>query len=291
MTRVALCIKDLRNITLLADEKIPTVSTQLVPRDICEKKENEWVQFIPYVMFSYLDIASGVLHITSYKRPDVSEGEERLKGNLSVGFGGHVDNIDDIVHSDVVEAENGDIIYHMTSDDIKLTCLNTAKRELTEELGFDALTDLGVKENNIIFSLEREVEPNDVGAVHLCVLIKVALSEEQYSRLHKEAKPNIEEITDLKSISINVGEMLSSFNFSVACDSVKRQLTESNAEEWSLLSVNSLLTDLAVFISNNISFSSLFEFAVQTAKERQINAMKADEAPQDVVPVTEETVQ
>ncbi len=83
----ALCIPKMDVMESLLRGEIQTVNTKLVPRDVCEVVENGYEQLIPYVIFSTNDIQEGRMKFIQYQRPDTGEGEARLQGKTSVGFG------------------------------------------------------------------------------------------------------------------------------------------------------------------------------------------------------------
>lgn len=131
-----------------------------IPRHLAETNPN-YRQVIPYISF-YRDI-DGVGHYLAYRRAKGS-GENRLMGNISIGFGGHVELSD---YTPTLE------IYRDDDDFIKCTMLSIV-RELKEELCInedDTLMRLG----KMIFDrLQNHPEKewivsnaNEVGKVHV----------------------------------------------------------------------------------------------------------------------------
>jgi len=133
-------------------------------QEFCEKaasfvtiREREWLekdpayrQLLPYVIVTQ-STPTGVRYITYRRGKGV--GESRLAGNVSVGFGGHIDL------ADVVFDKKTSVIQLME------TIGYAATREIAEELVF---LD-GVEEKNFdLFDVGLIVDnSNDVGCVHL----------------------------------------------------------------------------------------------------------------------------
>lgn len=104
-------------------------------------------QIIPYVMVTQED------KFLAYIRKS-SSGESRLHGNISIGFGGHID-FEDIV------ATNDSIIS------VPLSIEVAASRELLEEIGLD----IDISHKWIIGTINDNSNP--VGQVHVGAVIKV----------------------------------------------------------------------------------------------------------------------
>lgn len=255
----ALCLQDLNDFNRLSDQEIETVAVQFVDRAICELPETGFFQLIPYVSFSHFDGQNGKFDLAIYRRPGSGDGEARLQGNTSCGFGGHIDTEDDLQFSRKEEVD-GVTFYHMNLQDIKETVLKCAKRELREELGFDPITDMAVADNKIIYSLEREEHPDEVGQVHVCMSIKVVLEQEQFAQLMKTASPDAQEITKLDAISLDVSRFIASFNVTAAMEHLSDQLKqELNMEAWSILVINSMFINIVGFVQNNWNFQDVME--------------------------------
>ena len=113
------------------------------------EEDPSFKQFIPYVIFTYDNPASG-LHVFSYTRGS-GHGEKRLHSKMSVGVGGHISSEDHAVAADNPYAEG-------------------MRRELEEEI----IIDTPYQECLVGMINDDET---DVGKVHLGVvhLFKVEL--------------------------------------------------------------------------------------------------------------------
>ena len=267
--RKALCVRDLEQFNLLADGKIEALQAQLVDRAVCECVENGWVQILPYVSFSHLDVEGGTLNFVSYRRPDQGDGEERLKGSLSVGFGGHIDNEDEVYHTEIVEGEDGEKIFMMSIEDIKQTAIVCAVRELKEELGFNPFEELEIGDDHVFFGLEREDEPDDVGKVHLCLSIKVNLTAERYRDFFVKAKPDETEVLDLRPITVDMNRYVSSFNVAVETKKVLEQFESLHTESWSRLVIISTIATLVLYLRENFRIKDVIDASMARQKQAQ----------------------
>lgn len=278
MTKVALCVKDLNDFNRASDGEIETIEMEFVDRDICEKVDGGYVQIIPYVCFSYLDQESGRLNLVSYRRPSTGEGEARLQGNTSFGFGGHIDTEDDLYFTSIEKREDGRVVYHMSVEDVKRTALQCAVRELTEELGFNPIEELEIPTETIRFSLEREQEPDEVGQVHLCVSVMVVLDQKRYADFFEKAKDaNEEEIEGLASVAVDVGRFMGSFNVKEAMQHLTDQLeTELKLEKWSTMVVTFMLTQIVEFFQSNWDFPSVMALML-ARRQDALNQQLAEE--------------
>lgn len=101
----------------------PRINAHLVirQRQLLERTR-AFLQLLPYTLIGYVD-ALGVARLTTYFRKKGEGGEERLDGNMSFGWGGHIEMVD------LAWMENGDL-------DLELTLLNNILRELEEECKF-----------------------------------------------------------------------------------------------------------------------------------------------------------
>lgn len=307
MTKQALCVKDINDFNRISDGEIETIDFEFVDREICEKVDGGFVQIIPYVTFSYLDSDNGRLNMVSYRRPSSGEGEERLQGNSSFGFGGHIDSVDDLYFTESVKQEEGGVIYRMTVDDIKRTAMTCARRELKEELGFDPIEELEIPVEAMRSGLEREQEPDEVGQVHLCISMMVSLDQKRFVDFFEKAKDhNDKEVEGLTSVAIDVGRFMASFNVKEATEHLIAQLeSELKLEKWSVLVITFMLAQLVEFFQVNWDFASVMKLMMErrqaqlTAQEAKNDAenaqnlaeLTADEQTQQDVVETEQTTQ
>jgi predicted NUDIX family phosphoesterase len=129
-------------------------------------------------MIVYTLITSGD-SVLLYRRAAKGEGDSRLKGNASIGFGGHTgsEDLKDIVILE--EVGNGGYIESDRQDG---SLKSGVVRELEEELGVSKdKMDLKVIGAFYEEYSEKELKENreiPVGAVHTCVIAKAELAPE-----------------------------------------------------------------------------------------------------------------
>lgn len=136
------------------------------------EQDQNYRQLIPYIVF-YKDCEDGQRRYLAYGRGD-SGGEGRLIGNISVGYGGHVD-IDDVV------LEDG------KSVNLTKTLAVNVSRELEEEIEFRDVQTGGlnvIQVDDVRISgllLERHEKQADgkipVGNVHVGLVILFQMPE------------------------------------------------------------------------------------------------------------------
>lgn len=273
----ALCIRSQDDLKNLALGKVESVMTFMVPRSICEEVSDErpYIQLIPYVSFTALEPQSGQLLFMTYERP-VTGGEERLHGDKSVGFGGHIDSLEEVRGELMgsVEAYPGFEFpaVQMTRQDLVETIYNTAVREVQEELGFDLKT-IGMTPETIQINLVNDEEPDDVGKVHMCVSIHVDLTPQSLGDLKNQVISEEREIANLNVVSLDLNEQM---RFGQeAFEGLGRVLkTEQQFERWSILVIMERVQALMNFIKNQNTFFDLFKsaelnFARQLEQQRQ----------------------
>jgi predicted NUDIX family phosphoesterase len=287
MSKTALCLRDLQDFERMADGEIEHIAFEFVPRSVCESVDAGWVQLLPYVSFSTLDTARARVAVLGYRRPGSGEGEQRLQGAYSFGFGGHIDKVEDLVYSRVVEA--GDTQqYLMTTEDIKATAMKCARREIQEELGFDVFEELGIEGERIHMQLLREESPDEVGQVHLCLSVAVTLDVTRFNELLGRCDPDALEIQELKAVEIDINRYLGSFNVVQAYESMAREMREDlKVEAWSILVINNILTNLVGFVQKHWNAAevllAIFTRLEQTAREEQEKSSDevCEEVPQE----------
>jgi len=157
-----------QNSPILAVTDIPesfwSIETKLVDRALCETDET-LRQFIPYIV---LRNPVDNTYFT-YSRGQGS-AEARLRGNLSVGLGGHMDELVPEGHT------------------LATWCLAEARRELEEEAGITTLLDFGFE--------GLLCDPtNPVGRVHLGLLAVVDVNPEIIETLEADVIENGEWLT------------------------------------------------------------------------------------------------
>lgn len=145
-------------------------NAHLVVRRRQELESNEnYLQILPYVAIvrrnGNASFNPKELKFASYYRP-VSGGESRLHGNLSIGFGGHIDL------GDVVTTPDQDVI------DLQKTVQASMSRELKEEVGLDETHQVFLE-----FGLITD-KSNSVGRVHLGMVSFLDIDDQ--TKLHPE---------------------------------------------------------------------------------------------------------
>lgn len=119
--------------------------TALADRDTCETNE-QLLQLLPYIVLRDLDG-----DVFTYSRGQKG-GEDRLKGNMSIGLGGHVD---------IEPNQQGELLGLLQAE---------AARELEEEVG------IKLPPEAFIFTHLICDPTNAVGRVHIGLLCTVQLS-------------------------------------------------------------------------------------------------------------------
>lgn len=131
------------------------------------EQDTDFRQLLPYVVITQTD-HEGTRRVFSYQRTK-GVGENRLLGNHSIGFGGHID------FGDVI-AEGEDSIIDLWS-----TVIGSALRELTEELGLDeAFPDVEFLGEMLMQGAWGTLvdDNNPVGQVHLGLAFHLELDPE-----------------------------------------------------------------------------------------------------------------
>lgn len=272
----ALCINSFEEISALVRGEAETIDSCLVTRDICEKPENKFLQIIPYVTFFTAVPAEGKVIFLQYKRPDKGEGEERLAGKTSIGFGGHIDQDAEIKFQSSNVAEDTTIHYVMTKQDLIETCLACAKREVTEELGSDILGALGVQLdfNESAFFTGDMRDP--VNQVHLGLSLPVKLTNEQFAKLMAIAKVNPEEIEVMDKMTANIRHIVEEMDVSATNGKIMQQLVQQhNVEDWSVRVFDFIIRKEIFIVLKDINYDDLYRLSV--GKEQARAAQEAEQ--------------
>lgn len=289
----ALCLKDLNDFNRISDGQIETIDFEFVDREICEKPENGYIQLIPYVSFSCFNQEESKIDLLTYRRPATGEGESRLQGNSSCGFGGHIDTEDDLTYTSKEETVDCRTVYKLNLEQIKQTIMACAVRELEEEIGINPYKEFEIEAHRVTFGLERETTPDEVGQVHLCMSIKVALSPAQFDSMLKQAKPEETEVEKFSAISLDVGKFIGSFNVIEAMKHLESQLkADLQMEQWSILVINSMFAQLIDFLQTHWDFKIVMNAIIANLEakkaeddEEGVPAVQALEAPPEEVQV------
>ena len=280
----ALCIPKMEVMESLLRGEIQTVNTKLVPRDVCEVVENNYEQLIPYVIFSTNDIQEGRMKFIQYKRPSTGEGEARLQGKTSVGFGGHIDNRTDLSSESVTIENDGSEEFVMTLQDMYKTAVNCAEREIKEELGLD-VTELGIDLNHSYKSFFKADDTIEVNKVHTGLLILVNLDQDKFDLILEKAQPNKEEIEELSFLGINTALMLKDSldgDKSTVSDNLTRYLSEDcEMEQWSTVLVEIIVRSTIVNILSKIEYQDII--AINRFKQHQAEQQQQSQETSDGV--------
>lgn len=119
--------------------------------------DDRFRQLLPYVVITQYDESAEVTRFITYRRGK-GVGEARLAGNVSVGFGGHID-LADVMHSD-------------STINLAATIGQAVSRELQEELVFG-----GIDSDLALFSVGFVIDESDkVGKVHLGIIMNAQLA-------------------------------------------------------------------------------------------------------------------
>jgi len=237
--KIALCVDNYEQLTKLVSKEVDTIEAKMVDREICEKVENGLQQLIPYVVFYTMDMDNGKLKFIQYLRPSKGEGEERLQGNTSIGFGGHIDQESDMVATETIINEGALNSYRMSLADIMETGIKAGLREVQEELGIDLINDIGNVVNRTEIAFFRSDSPEDVHRVHAGIAIPVKLTEEQFMKLKETAKFRVEEIEKLDVLGINIDIIIEQMDITPVLNQVINELVgKYNLEVWSTMMFN-----------------------------------------------------
>lgn len=152
----------------MSTAKFFDLKTMLIDRAWCET-DPDYVQFIPYVTIVGCDQRNNdEKQILTYVRGEGS-GESRLKQKLSIGIGGHVEDLPNLPDHNLYQV-----------------LLDSAYREIQEELGDAALTE-DVKQqvvaglNSPIIYLDTRT-PTE--SVHLGIFLTVYADIEEFKAEH-----------------------------------------------------------------------------------------------------------
>lgn len=174
----------------------------IAERQMLDKKQNDgyegdrnYRQILPYVIVRQQDLTTQQYLYHTYRRPASGTGETRLAGNVSIGYGGHIDLFDiSTIEESVI--------------DLQGTILNGAYREvLQEELqcapsqvpeAQEAFNQLQPTHTDY-FILD---DSNDVGQLHLGIVMTIDIP------MHLKVISNAEEMTHMRPMTLD--ELLNS---------------------------------------------------------------------------------
>lgn len=286
MTKVALCIRSNADLQKLISGEVETIQTFMVPRSICETHSETapLKQLIPYVTFSALS-DEGTLMFMAYNRPK-GGSEERLHGDTSIGFGGHMDDLQDLVFTSQSEQEAYPGMaypcYEMTKEQVIRTIYNTARREVLEELNDDVFDKIGLTVEHINMTIMEDPEPDDVGKVHTCISIVIDLPAEALVGMKDVLLGLQTEETKREIINLRVfGVLMESLSKGDLVESMKglenTLVKDHSFERWSLRILLTRALMVMNFVYSNTTFTDFFNAAI-TNVQTKLELQKQQEA-------------
>lgn len=275
MTKQALCVRSYEQLSNLVQKNIDFVEAELIDREICENPENGHQQLIPYVSFYATDFEAGKLMFIQYQRKDQGEGDERIAGKTSIGFGGHIDSIADITAEEITINEDGTRTFKMSLANLIKTGYMTAYREIQEELGLDLRAmGLSLEDSETAFFMGDLSE--EVNRVHLGLSIQKKVTVEQFNELKEKAQYHPEEIQALDVLGINLDVIVEEMDLSRTLDKVTRDLVGNRGlEDWSGKIFNYVTLKEINRLLNMIEYKDLVTIAKTKIAEAQSDQEKA----------------
>lgn len=264
MAKQALCVSSMQDIQDLVAGKVDKITTRLYDRDFCEDPTNNLLQVIPYFILYSVDEDNGRIHFLQYKRA-AKGGDDRLLSKTSIGFGGHIDQNDELTYSDI-EKKDGVNFYSMTLNNLLDTCASSTKRELTEELGVDILGEykLDILGGNCFFFMgNQELEVNKV---HVGLCVPVETDTETYNAILEQTNKtfNKDEIEDIGDLSVKLDMIVEEMNTTVSMNNLIKELFENNNfEDWSCSCLYYIIPATLNNILGNVTFQDLLSLARQ----------------------------
>lgn len=175
----ALVIREREHLDNVPSETTKVVAGVTVPE---YKGDRRYRQILPYTIIRQR-AADNRYQYHVYRRPSKGTGEARLAGNVSMGFGGHIDLVDVIIENSVI--------------DLFATITVSVDREvLKEELkGATPEDQERMKEIKISFANEFILDDsNDVGRLHVGLIMLIDLPSDI------KVICNEEELTGMKAM-------------------------------------------------------------------------------------------
>lgn len=251
------------------DQNVPSIETKMVSREICENPENGHQQLIPYVTFYAVNPKEGKLMFIQYQRKDQGEGEERLAGKTSIGFGGHIDQPEDIVAEEVIQNEDGSTSYKMTLQNLIDTGYKCAAREIKEELSIDlSAMDVNIYNGDTAFFMGDLSE--EVNRVHLGLSIQVEMTPEKFDELKAACVFNQEEIQKLDTLGVNLDVIIEEMDLTVTINKITDNLkNEHGLEDWSCRIFNYVTRNVTNKLMYTVTYKDMISIAKSKIVQRQ----------------------
>lgn len=268
----ALCINSMEEIGALIRGEAETIDSCLVARDICEDPNNKFLQVVPYVVFYTPKHAEGKLLFVQYKHA-AKGGDDRLLSKVSIGFGGHIDQMEEIKFQSHHTAEDTTEHFVMSKQDLVDTCITAAKRELTEELGCDILATIGAELNfeEAAFFMGNQLDP--VNQVHIGLGLPVRLTEEQFALFFQSAVVAPEEIEVLDKMSVNIRHIVEEMDVSATNGKIMSQLIHQHGfEDWSVRMFDYIVRKEIFIILRDVNYDDLYRIAIAKQQAREAEA-------------------
>ena len=258
MSKFALAARDLESISNLIQGKSETVELLMVPREVCEVVENGFEQIIPYyVIFGVNDTYSNAVAL-KYSRPSKGEGEERLQGKHSIGFGGHIESADMGEHAVTVSPEGWDT-YVLTAEELVTIVDGVALREIKEEIGVDLEgTQEFLTAVNSGMSINKCERPGDVNKVHVSFTRYIQVSLERLSEIKESAVAAELEIENLSYLTISTGELIATFDTTFETQKLVKEV-EADFEDWSVDAIVDLVKSVTHSVVSRLTYDDIYQ--------------------------------
>jgi len=270
MTKFALCLEKIEDLNNLVTGKEETIILSLQDREVCEKPENGFIQIIPYVSIYAVKKEEGKIELLHYIR--ASDGdEERLQSKVSVGFGGHIDQLDEIepfAEVSFSDDETGVQKFTVNKEGLKKIIQECAKRELIEELGVDVFTkyEIEISDNDIVFFMGDQ--NSDVNKVHIAAGILIELNTDELTSLLDNDIKTSEEIETIDKLNCNIDLIVPELDYSATMSNILKSLAEnSSMEDWSLKMFDFITRKTISSIFYGLTYETMLE-AVRLSQQK-----------------------
>lgn len=276
MSKFALAARNLESISNLIQGKSETVELLMVPREVCEVVENGFEQVIPYyVIFGVNDTYSSAVAL-KYSRPSKGEGEERLQGKHSIGFGGHIESADMGEHAVTVSPEGWDT-YVLTAEELVTIVDGVALREIKEEIGVDLEgTQEFLTAVNSGMSINKCERPGDVNKVHVSFTRYIQVSLERLSEIKESAVAAELEIENLSYLTVSTGGLIATFDTTFETQKLAKEV-EADFEDWSVDAIVDLVKSVTHSVVSRLSYDDIYQALVRKATAQLAEAVQAEQ--------------